>query len=91
MFSGRLLPGVKHFISFPAGLGKMNLKLFTLYTALGGALWCGVLIWVGYLIGENEDLIAKYIRQVNFILFVSVVCLVSFYIWKKKISPNQEL
>lgn len=91
MFSGRLLPGVKHFISFPAGLGKMDLKLFTTYTALGGTIWCGLLIWLGYIIGENEELIAKYIKQVNFILFVSIVCLISFYIWKKRIKPSQDL
>jgi len=90
MFSGRLLPGVKHFISFPAGLGRMDIKMFSIFTALGGAIWCGILIYLGYLIGENEHLIVKYIKRVNFILFVSIVCMVAFYIWKKKISPSQD-
>jgi membrane protein DedA with SNARE-associated domain len=88
MFSGRLLPGVKHFISFPAGLGKMDIKLFCLFTTIGGAIWCGILIWLGYVIGENEHLIAKYLKQVNFILFVLVVCIVAFYVWKKRISTQ---
>lgn len=88
MFSGRLLPGVKHFISFPAGLGKMDLRIFALFTFLGGALWCLILLTLGYMIGLNEGLISKYLKQINFILFVSIVCLVSFYIWKRRIKPQ---
>lgn len=89
MFSGRLLPGIKHFISFPAGLGKMNIFVFSLYTVLGGAIWCAILLWLGHAIGENEHLIAKYLKQINFILFVSIVCLVAFYIWKKRIYSKK--
>lgn len=84
VFTGRLLPGVKHFISFPAGLAKMNLKLFSLYTALGGAIWCAILITLGYLIGENELLIKKYLKQLNLIFIISVSALVIYYIWKKR-------
>jgi len=84
-FSGRLLPGVKHFISFPAGLAKMNLKIFAFYTVVGGAMWCAVLIYLGYAIGENEELITQYLKQINFAIVVLIVCLISFYIWKNKI------
>ncbi|MFI4983965.1 MAG: DedA family protein [Rickettsiales bacterium] len=88
MFSGRLLPGVKHFISFPAGLGRMDLKVFALFTFLGGALWCLILLVLGYMIGLNEGLITKYLKQINFILFVFVVCLVAFYVWKRRIKSQ---
>lgn len=81
-FTGRLLPGVKHFISFPAGLAKMPLKVFIFYTVLGASIWCGILIEVGYQIGENEHLIKKYIKQVNIALILFVISLMSFYIWK---------
>jgi membrane protein DedA with SNARE-associated domain len=84
VFTGRFLPGVKHFISFPAGLAKMNLKLFALYSGLGGAIWCGVLIWIGYVIGENELLIKKYLKQVNIVLVISATILVLYYLWKRK-------
>ena len=84
VFTGRFLPGVKHFISFPAGLAKMNLKLFALYTALGGAIWCTILITLGYIIGENEHLIKKYLKQLNFIFIILVSILVIYYIWKKR-------
>jgi membrane protein DedA with SNARE-associated domain len=83
VFTGRFLPGVKHFISFPAGLAKMNLKLFCLYTLLGGTIWCAVLISLGYVIGENEHLIKKYLKQANIIFLVLVGVLVLYYVWKK--------
>lgn len=83
-FTGRLLPGVKHFISFPAGLGKMNLRLFCIYTSLGGAIWSLILILLGYFIGENSALIKAYIKQINFILFVTVVCIVALYLWLRQ-------
>ncbi len=88
MFTGRLLPGVKHFISFPAGLAKMNIKAFCTYTALGGALWCFILIMLGYLIGENEGLITKYLKQINFILIFSLSVVIALYIWRKSIAKN---
>lgn len=83
IFTGRLLPGVKHFISFPAGLAKMNLKTFCIYTAMGGAIWCFILITLGYLIGENEGLITKHLKKINFVIIVSVSFLIAFYIWRK--------
>lgn len=60
-FTGRLIPGVRHYISFPAGLAKMNLKSFLTYTAAGGAIWMVVLVCLGYFIGENEEVATKYL------------------------------
>ena len=84
VFTGRFLPGVKHFISFPAGLAKMDIKAFCLYTLAGGVIWCAVLISLGYLIGENELLIKKYLKQVNFSLLFLVSAGIAYYIWKRK-------
>jgi membrane protein DedA with SNARE-associated domain len=90
VFTGRFLPGVKHFISFPAGLAKMNIKAFCLYTLAGGFIWCTVLILLGYMIGENELLIKKYLKQVNFILLILTGTVIAYYIWKwKKISKKK--
>src|SRR5262245_53256976 len=55
-FIGRLLPGLRHFISIPAGLARMNYARFAIYTSLGAALWSAVLVGVGYWMGENQDL-----------------------------------
>lgn len=89
VFMGRLLPGIKHFISFPAGLGKMPLNSFSLYTVLGGALWSLILILLGYVVGENSEVVKMYLKEINFLLFVITVCIASYYIWKKKISNKR--
>jgi membrane protein DedA with SNARE-associated domain len=92
MFTGRLMPGVKHFISFPAGLAKMNIKIFSMYTILGGTLWCFILLVLGYLIGENEDLITKYLKQINFVLIIVLSCIIAVYIWRKSLAkPSNKL
>lgn len=69
-FTGRLIPGVRHYISFPAGLAKMNVKSFLIYTAAGGAIWMTVLVLLGYYIGENQDLAKKYLPMIKLGLFV---------------------
>lgn len=85
-FFGRMLPGIKHFISFPAGLGKMNIKLFTLYTALGGAIWLLLLLILGYYIGTNEALVKKYIKHINLSIILIVSFVVVFYSIRSKKS-----
>jgi membrane protein DedA with SNARE-associated domain len=73
VFIGRLLPGFRHFISLPAGLAKMDFKLFLFYTSLGATIWTSILSFSGYLIGENQDLIIKYIKELS--IFFVIFCL----------------
>jgi membrane protein DedA with SNARE-associated domain len=83
-FSGRLLPGLKHFISFPAGLAQMNIMTFSIYTAAGGALWNTLIIGLGYLIGENHGLIKQNLKYINIGLILFIVLLVGGYTLKHK-------
>jgi membrane protein DedA with SNARE-associated domain len=83
-FFARLIPGVRQLVSLPAGLSKMNLGKFALYTTLGAGLWVTVLALLGYVIGDNEALVEEYLHQIvlgtlAFIFIVSV-----FYIYKTK-------
>lgn len=88
-FFGRMLPGIKHFISFPAGLARMNLKLFCIYTLMGSLIWVSFLLYLGHIIGTNEELISKYIKRFNFvIIFVAVAAIIFFYIKHKQKKVN---
>lgn len=91
-FSGRLIPGVRQLISIPAGLGRMHLGIFSLYTALGAGLWGALLAFLGYWIGGNEALISEYLKELTAGALVFVVGLVIFYIfWRqKRSSPSSE-
>ncbi|MBC8004969.1 MAG: DedA family protein [Verrucomicrobia bacterium] len=61
-FIGRLLPGIRHLISIPAGLSKMNLKKFIIYTALGSALWNAILAVMSYILVDKWE---AYFREIT--------------------------
>ena len=81
-FSGRLIPGLRHYISLPAGLAKMNLFIFCLYTSLGAALWVTILTILGYYLGDNQELIKEYLRYLIVGLLVTLFIL-GFWYYKK--------
>jgi len=83
-FTGRLIPGIRQLISIPAGLSKMNLKVFILYTSLGALIWSIILVVLGYIIGENQELIKEYLSQIVTITLISVAIITALYIYNHK-------
>ena len=81
IFLGRMVFGVRHVISFPAGLAKMNVAKFTLYTALGGGLWTALLLILGYLIGSHQDEVRRLMPFIK-IGAVGVVALAGYAYWR---------
>lgn len=85
-FTGRLIPGLRHFISFPAGLAHMKLARFCLYTALGSALWVTILAYIGKLVGDNLELVRQYSQQA--LMAVLAVMAVVFIIYIRQYKKN---
>ncbi|ELP9119928.1 DedA family protein [Campylobacter lari] len=83
-FSGRLIPGLRQYISLPAGLARMNLKKFIFYTSLGAGIWCLILLILGYILGKNEDLIKEYLHFVIVACIVFAIMIVAIYIYIQK-------
>jgi len=83
-FNGRLIPGIRQLISLPAGLAKMNIARFSLYSALGAGIWVVVLVALGYLLGSNEALISEYLHTATIITLICVVFITLFYIIRNK-------
>jgi len=83
-FTGRLLPGVRQYISFPPGIAKMPLLRFITFTCLGAGIWVTVLSLLGYFVGENQELIEVYLHKISWIFIILSILLGGMYIlWHK--------
>lgn len=82
IFIGRLLPGIRQYISLPAGLARMNITTFCAATALGAGIWVLVLAALGYWFGRNEQLILSNLRWVTLALVAGCAILTIFY-WRR--------
>ena len=65
IFMSRLLPVVRHLIGIPAGIVRMNYKMFSIYTLLGSAIWCIVLCYVGIKMGQDEKLMKGELHRIS--------------------------
>lgn len=78
-FIGRLMPGIRQYISLPAGLARMNLPVFMVFTGLGADIWVVILALAGYLIGNNQELVGRYLHQSLLVVAGSCLLLVVGY------------
>ena len=69
-FIGRLVPGVRHLISIPAGLAKMPLKTFMLFTFIGAGLWNIILAILGYFLYSQQELLNNYFKEISYGLLI---------------------
>ena len=85
-FNCRLIPGIRQYISLPAGLAKMNIFRFSLFTTLGAGIWVAILLGLGYFLGQNETVLKEklHIITILLLLFVILTFIIYFYFYKKK-------
>jgi len=89
-FVGRLVPVVRQLISIPAGVARMSLRRFAVFTSLGAGIWCAILVYIGYLHGSHEDALkAAVVRAATtrafLYLFPVLLLLVGGYVlWNRR-------
>lgn len=84
-FVGRLIPGLRQYISFPAGLAEMNMGRFLFFTGLGAGIWVVILAYIGKLVGNNEERVKQYSHSVLMYVAVALVVISGLYIvWHKR-------
>jgi membrane protein DedA with SNARE-associated domain len=86
-FIGRLVPGIRHLISIPAGLARMNLRDFMVYTFIGAGIWNSILAVIGYYLYEMREQIFPYIGH---ILLGLGIIFVIFLVIKGRRNRNKE-
>lgn len=83
VFASRLLPAVRTFISLPAGVFKMNVIKFSLYTFIGSLLWSALLTWIGYALGSQWDNIGSYIKPLEYAVILFVGLSLMYYLYRR--------
>ncbi|MGV3246635.1 DedA family protein [Rothia sp. 11254D007CT] len=79
---GRVIPGIRSLISIPAGIDRMNPLTFGLYTLLGSSIWNALLIYCGWVLGENWEAVEGVIDQYSKVVYALVaLALVAVFIW----------
>ena len=70
---GRLVPAVRSLISIPAGIARMNLAIFLIYTSVGTALWTALLAFLGYYLGSNFGRVGEYVDRISWLVIAAIV------------------
>lgn len=85
-FNCRLIPGIRQYISLPAGLAKMHFGRFSFFTTLGAGIWVAILIALGYFLGANQELITQKLHIITIVLlvFVVIISIIYYFMYKKK-------
>ena len=81
---GRLVPGIRTYISIPAGISKMPLLPFLLYSTAGSVVWVFLLTYAGYVLGENYELVGAYLKPVSAIVLFLVLTFSIYWIIKRR-------
>jgi len=83
VFASRILPVLRTFISLPAGVAKMNLTRFIIYTTVGSLIWSFILTKIGVTLGANWQSLEGIFRKFDVVIVVSCVAVVVWYVWHK--------
>jgi len=87
VFFSRLLPIVRTFISFPAGVARMDLRKFVVYSTAGAFLWSILLVWAGVQLGDNWVEIRAMLQPFDLAIAVGVVVLFVAFVWLRLGRP----
>ncbi|MBU0929743.1 MAG: DedA family protein [Nanoarchaeota archaeon] len=82
IFISRLIPVVRHLISIPAGIGKMDLKRFILYTVTGATIWNAFLIYLGFIVGQNWESINNYFEYLSIPIAIFILIIGIYFVYR---------
>jgi membrane protein DedA with SNARE-associated domain len=84
IFISRFIPIVRHLISIPAGVGRMRIGKFLLYTTIGAGLWNSFLTWLGFQLRDKWEVIRKYTEILDVLIIVIIALAIIYFIYQRK-------
>jgi membrane protein DedA with SNARE-associated domain len=87
---GRFIPIVRHLISIPAGLAKMPLLPFAIFTVVGAGIWNSFLTWCGYVLRKNWERVMAYSRYIDLAVIALGLALIALFIWRHLVRRKSE-
>jgi membrane protein DedA with SNARE-associated domain len=81
VFLGQLLPLIRAYIAFPAGMGRVNIGIVAGTSLSGSFLWSFILASIGFKLGENWEIIGPYFREFDYLVLIIIVILFSLMVW----------
>jgi len=82
VFFGRLLPVIRTYISFPAGIAEMDFKKFSYFTLAGAFAWSALFAWLGVRMGDNWSLIRDRLHSFDLAIIIILAALIVLYVWR---------
>jgi len=83
LFISRFIPVIRHFVSIPAGMGKMPVGSFVTVTLLGATLWNTFLLYLGIKLRENWQVVQKYSHQIDIGVVIFLVALLGWFVYTR--------
>jgi membrane protein DedA with SNARE-associated domain len=77
--AGRCIPVIRGLIAYPAGIAKMRLSTFIIFTTLGSTIWTALFVYLGYVFGDNLHLMNEYMHELSIVVAVLLVLAVVWH------------
>ncbi len=84
VFVGRFIPVVRHLISIPAGIARMDMKRFIMYTFIGAFMWNTILLYAGVWFGERWKMIYEYSKFIDILILVVIIVLMMWFVRERR-------
>jgi membrane protein DedA with SNARE-associated domain len=83
VFICRMIPILRSIVSLPAGLRRMNLTPFILYTAIGSGIWNSILILAGWWLGDNWEEVSTVVDYLEYPVYLAILAAVAWFLWRR--------
>jgi len=91
IFISRFIPVVRHLISIPAGIARMPMRRFLVYTFIGATIWNAMLLYAGFKLGSHWDKIHQYSKELDIIFVIAVALFLAYFILKHHKKKNEKV